>query len=343
MLILGIESSCDETAAAVVRDGKIILSSVVASQVDVHRRYGGVVPELASRKHIEAIYPVVKEALERSGVSLNGIDAIAATRGPGLVGSLLIGLSFAKALSYARELPLIGVSHIEGHLLSIYLEEDSPSFPYVALMASGGHTALYYVSDYTGYHLLGQTRDDAAGEAFDKVAKLMGLGYPGGEVISRLAEQGNPKKINLPRAIISKDSFDFSFSGLKTAVANYIRCCRENRITAPYEDTAAAFQEAVVDVLTDKTMKAALQYKVKNIVAAGGVASNRRLREALGAAAKQAGIKVFIPDPSLCTDNAAMIAVAGYHRFRKGEVSDMDLDAYSRLSPQQSTPGKADG
>ncbi|MFZ5995096.1 MAG: tRNA (adenosine(37)-N6)-threonylcarbamoyltransferase complex transferase subunit TsaD [Thermodesulfobacteriota bacterium] len=343
MLILGIESSCDETAAAVVRDGKIILSSVVASQVDVHRRYGGVVPELASRKHIEAIYPVVKEALERSGVSLNGIDAIAATRGPGLVGSLLIGLSFAKALSYARELPLIGVSHIEGHLLSIYLEEDSPSFPYVALMASGGHTALYYVADFTDYRLLGQTRDDAAGEAFDKVAKLLGLGYPGGEVISRLAEQGNPKKINLPRAIISKDSFDFSFSGLKTAVANYIRCCRENRITAPYEDTAAAFQEAVVDVLTDKTMKAALQYKVKNIVAAGGVASNRRLREALGAAAKQAGIKVFIPEPSLCTDNAAMIAVAGYHRFRKGEVSDMDLDAYSRLSPQQSTPGKADG
>ncbi len=330
MLILGIESSCDETAAAVVQDGNTILSSVVASQVDVHRRYGGVVPELASRKHIEAIYPVVEEALEQAGLSLNGISAIAVTQGPGLVGSLLVGISFAKALSYARGLPLIGVSHIEGHLLSIYLEEDNPSFPYVSLMVSGGHTALYYVSDYTNYRLLGQTRDDAAGEAFDKVAKLLGLGYPGGAAISRLAEQGNPKKTNLPRAIISKDSFEFSFSGLKTAVANYVRYCREAQVPVPYEDTAAAFQEAVVDVLVDKTMKAALQYRVKNIVAVGGVASNRRLREVLGAAAKQAGVKFFIPDPSLCTDNAAMIAVAGYHRFVRGEVSGLNLDAYSK-------------
>ncbi len=330
MLILGIESSCDETAAAVVKDGKTILSSIVASQMEVHRRYGGVVPELASRKHIEVIYPVVEEALTRAGVSLNDIEAVAVTQGPGLVGSLLVGLSFAKALSYARGLPLIGVSHIEGHLLSIYLEKDIPSFPYVSLLVSGGHTALYYVSGHTDYHLLGQTRDDAAGEAFDKVAKMLGLGYPGGEVISRLARGGNPEKIDFPRAIISKDSFDFSFSGLKTAVANYLHYCREAQIPLPYEDTAAAFQEAVVDVLVDKTVKAALKCEVKNIVAVGGVASNCRLREALSAATKTAGIGVFVPNPSLCTDNAAMIAVAGYHRFLKGQVSGSDIDTYAR-------------
>lgn len=333
MLVLGIESSCDETAAAVVQDGRTILSSIVASQVDIHRRYGGVVPELASRKHLEVIYPVVDEALKQAVGSLNDIDVIAVTQGPGLVGSLLVGLSFAKALSYVCGLPLIGVSHIEGHLLSVYLEKNPPSFPYVSLLASGGHTALYYVSDYTNYHLLGQTRDDAAGEAFDKVAKMLGLGYPGGEAISQLAQQGNPGKIRFPRATISKDSFDFSFSGLKTAVANYICYCREGNMPISYEDTAAAFQEAVIDVLLDKTMKAAWQCKVQNVVAVGGVASNYRLREALYAATREAGFNVFIPNPALCTDNAAMIAVAGYYRFLKGQVSGLDLDAYSRSRP----------
>lgn len=316
-----------------VQDGRIILSNIVASQVEIHGRYGGVVPELASRKHMEAIYAVVSEALKQAGVSLSQIHAIAATQGPGLVGSLLVGLSFAKALSYVRGLPLIGVSHLEGHLLSVHLEKDAPSFPYIGLLASGGHTALYHVSDYTRYRLLGQTRDDAAGEAFDKVAKMLGLGYPGGEVISRLAQHGNPEKISFPRATISKDSFDFSFSGLKTAVANHLRHYREAQIPVPYEDTAAAFQEAVVGVLVDKTIKAALQYKIKNIVAVGGVASNSCLREVLAKTSKKQGLDLFIPNPGLCTDNAAMIAVAGYYRFLKGLVSGLDLDTYSRHRP----------
>lgn len=333
MLVLGIESSCDETAAAVVKDGKIILSNIVSSQIDIHRLYGGVVPELASRKHIEVIYKIVKDALTQADIALSNIDAVAVTNGPGLIGSLLVGVSFAKALAFARNIPLIGVSHIEGHLLSVYLEHDTPSFPYVGLMASGGHTALYYVSGYTNYNLLGKTRDDAAGEAFDKIAKMLGLEYPGGEAISRLSENGDPQKIHFPRALLGKDSFDFSFSGLKTAVAHYIRLTKEADLPIPLEDVCASFQEAVVDVLVSKAVKALLQYGVKNVVMVGGVASNARLRSALRNAAAKENIRVFIPKPSLCTDNGAMIAVAGYYRLQKGESSNLDLDTYSRGKP----------
>ncbi|MFH1148696.1 MAG: tRNA (adenosine(37)-N6)-threonylcarbamoyltransferase complex transferase subunit TsaD [Pseudomonadota bacterium] len=333
MLILGIESSCDETGAAIVRNGKTILSSLVSSQIDIHRRYGGVVPELASRRHVEVIYSIVEDAFSEAGIDPEEIDGTAVTNGPGLVGALLIGVSFAKGFSYARNLPLVGVSHIEGHIFSIFLQENPPEFPYIGLLASGGHTALYYVSDYTMYRVLGKTRDDAAGEAFDKAAKMLGLAYPGGVIIGKLAEAGDRHKIRFPRALAGNadpDRFDFSFSGLKTALANYIRSEAGAGRSLSLEDVSASFQEAIVDVLVEKTIKAALNHDVKNIVAVGGVASNRRLRTALDAAARKAGMLFFTPDPSLCTDNAAMIAAAGYHHFRKGESSGLDLDVYSR-------------
>lgn len=333
MLILGIESSCDETAAAIVENGKTILSSPVSSQIDIHRRYGGVVPELASRRHVEVIYSIVEQAFSEAGIEPAKIDGVAVTNGPGLVGALLVGVSFAKAFSYAENLPLVGVSHIEGHIFSIFLQDNPPQFPYLALLASGGHTALYYVSDYTSYKVLGKTRDDAAGEAFDKAAKMLGLAYPGGVVISRLAEAGNRQKIHFPRALAGNadsDRFDFSFSGLKTALANYIRSEAIAGRPLQLQDIAASFQEAIVDVLVEKTMKAALTYDVQNIVAVGGVASNQRLRTAFELAAKKEGMLFFTPDPSLCTDNAAMIAAAGYHHFKRGEISGLDLDVYSR-------------
>lgn len=330
MLVLGIESSCDETGAAIVQDGKTILSNIVSSQIDIHRPYGGVVPELASRKHIETIYHIVGESLHEARVSLDQIGAVAVTKGPGLVGALLVGLSFAKALAYARNLPLLGVSHIEGHLLSIYLEEETPEFPYVALLVSGGHTALYHVSDFLHHSLMGRTRDDAAGEAFDKTAKMLGLGYPGGLTVSRLSRKGNPLRVNFPRALLDKDLYGFSFSGLKTAVANYIRSNINSEDTVPVEDICASFQEAVVDVLVQKTLKAALQQKVNSITVVGGVASNDRLREKLQCEANKEGLRVFIPRPEFCTDNAAMIATAGYHYWRNGQVSGLDLDPISR-------------
>lgn len=333
MLILGIESSCDETAAAIVENGKTILSGPVSSQIDIHRRYGGVVPELASRRHVEVIYSIVEEAFSEAGIEPAKIDGVAVTNGPGLVGALLVGVSFAKAFSYAENLPLIGVSHIEGHIFSIFLQDNPPQFPYIALLASGGHTALYYVSDYTSYKVLGKTRDDAAGEAFDKAAKMLGLAYPGGVIISKLAEAGNHQKMHFPRALAGNadsDRFDFSFSGLKTALANYIRSEAIAGRPLQLQDIAASFQEAIVDVLVEKTIKAALTYDVKNIVAVGGVASNRRLRTAFDMAARKAEMLFFTPDPSLCTDNAAMIAAAGYHHFRRGEISGLDLDVYSR-------------
>jgi N6-L-threonylcarbamoyladenine synthase len=328
MVILGMESSCDETAAAVVRDGRRVLANVIASQVDVHARYGGIVPEIASRKHIEAIVPVVLEALEQAGLSFDGLDGIAVTRGPGLIGSLLVALSTAKALAFARQLPLVGVNHLEGHVAAAFLTENPPSFPFVALVVSGGHTTIYLVEGFRRFTLLGQTRDDAAGEAFDKAANLLQIGYPGGVVIDRLARQGNPAAIAFPRAM--RESRDFSFSGLKTSLL--VRLQKRGAPFRPEElpDVAASYQEAVVDVLVEKTLRAAQQHAVSRVVVCGGVAANSRLRARFREDAATAGIEVSIPPPALCTDNAAMIAVVGDHLLAEGCRSGMDLNAVSR-------------
>ena len=329
MNILGIETSCDETAAAVVKGGTSIMASVVSSQIEVHHRYGGVVPELASRKHIEAIVPVIDEAIDKAGLSLESIDAIAVTRGPGLVGALLVGFSFAKALAYAQGIPWVGVNHLEGHINSIFLQEDPPTFPFVALLVSGGHTSIYYVSDHLSPELMGQTRDDAAGEAFDKVAKMLDLGYPGGAVIDRLAKQGDPTGIKFPRSFLDKASFDFSFSGIKTAVNRYASAHRKT-LKAQIPDIAAGFQEAVMDVLTHKVIQAAVEKGCNRIALVGGVAANSRLRDRLSHDAGSRGMRVYIPAIELCGDNAAMIAAAGYHYLKAGITSDLGDDVFSR-------------
>lgn len=329
MYILGIETSCDETAAAVVRNGAEILSSRVASQVEVHHRYGGVVPELASRKHLEAIVPVVTESVRASGLGVNQIDAIAATRGPGLVGALLVGFSFAKAYAYALGIPLVCVNHLEGHIHSVLLEPEAPPFPFVALLASGGHTAIYYVRSHTAIELMGQTRDDAAGEAFDKVAKLLGLGYPGGNVIDRLAKEGNPEKIAFARPYLNKSDFDFSFSGIKTAVHLYIgRHPSDDK--AQKADIAAGFQEAVVEVLAYKTIHAALKKGCTHIAVVGGVAANSALRHKVRLEAQKKGLRVYLPCVALCGDNAAMIAAAGYYYLKSGMDAKLSDDVFSR-------------
>lgn len=330
MIVLGIETSCDETAAAVVVDGKMVLSNIIYSQDDVHCRFGGVVPELASRRHVEAIIPVIEESLYAANLSLNEIEGIAVTQGPGLVGSLLVGLSAAKSIAYVKNIPVIGVRHVEGHISAIFLEEKNLEFPFIALAVSGGHTSLYLVHGIDNCRLLGQTRDDAAGEAFDKVAKLLNLGYPGGVVIDRLAKEGDPKAIDFPRAFLSRNSLDFSFSGIKTAVLNYVSACSAVSISDRINDIAASFQEAVVDVLVIKTLRAALNKDVKRIVLAGGVACNTRLRIRLKKMAEENGLKVFIPSPNLCTDNAAMIAVVGDYYLEKGVRSSLDMNAVSR-------------
>ena len=330
MLILGIESSCDETAAAVVVDGKEILSNIIYSQIDVHSRFGGVVPELASRRHVESIIPVIEEAMAVANLSLDEIQGIAVTQGPGLVGSLLVGLSVAKSIAYVKNVPMIGVHHIEGHISAIFLEEDNLAFPFISLVVSGGHTSLYLVHGLDDCRLLGQTRDDAAGEAFDKVAKLLKLGYPGGVVIDQLAKGGNPEAVDFPRALMYHNSLDFSFSGIKTAVLNYVRTRSEEVISDQINDIAASFQEAIVDVLVIKTLTAALSSGVNTVVLAGGVASNSRLRTRLKGMAEEKGLRVFIPSPILCTDNAAMIAGIGDYYLRKGITSSMDMNAVSR-------------
>ena len=329
MLTLGIETSCDETAAAVVVDGTTILSSVVSSQIAVHHPYGGVVPELASRKHIEAIVPVVNEALSTSGIDSKKLDAIAATRGPGLVGALLVGFCFAKSYAFALDIPWIGVNHLEGHINSVFLEADPPPFPFVALLVSGGHTSIYHVTSHTGFELLGQTHDDAAGEAFDKVAKMLGLGYPGGEVIDRLAVEGNPENIVFPRPFLKKSAFDFSFSGLKTAVLRYIQNHKDD-YKQQIPDIVAGFQEAVVDVLSHKVINAALKKGCDHIALVGGVAANNRLREKVRHDAGLKGMTVHIPSIELCSDNAAMIAAIGYHYLNDGTVSGLCDDVFSR-------------
>ena len=334
MRLLAIETSCDDTGAAVVLNGKKILSNVVSSQIAVHQKYGGVVPELASRKHIEAIVPVVTEALDRAGLTLKQMDGIAVTQGPGLVGSLLVGLSFAKSLAFAAGLDLIGVNHIEAHLSAIFLEEDPPKFPFIGLVVSGGHTSLFRVDGFGEYKMLGQTRDDAAGEAFDKVAKLLGLGYPGGPIIDELAKTGNPKAIRFPRASLGKNSMDFSFSGLKTSVVNFVKAHPE----APggfteemIRNIVSSFQEAVVDVLVKKTFQAALHQGLKKVVISGGVAANRLLRQRMEEEASEQKIRVHIPSPALCTDNAAMVGVVGYEYLKRGIRSPLSLNAFSNL------------
>lgn len=328
MLVLGIESSCDETAAAVVQDGITLRSNVIASQIDVHSQYGGVVPEIASRKHIEAIIPVIMQALDDAGVSLHDIDGIAVTRGPGLVGSLLVGLSVAKSIAYAQGLPFVGVNHLEGHIAAIFLSEQRPAFPFIALVVSGGHTSVYLVNDFGNVNVIGQTRDDAAGEAFDKAAKMLDLGYPGGVAIDRLAKKGDPAYIQFPRSM--RDSKDFSFSGLKTSLLNYIKK-REHPIKKDeLPDIVASYQEAIVDVLLEKTLRAAEDCSVKRVVVSGGVAANGRLRDRFYEKTHEKGIDTYIPPPVLCTDNAAMIAVVGENLLQKGRRDSFDLNAVSR-------------
>ncbi len=337
MIILGIESSCDETAAAVVESGRRVLSSVVSSQIDVHHKYGGVVPELASRKHIEAVVPVVEEAIRTAGISMEDLDAVAATQGPGLIGALLIGFSFAKAFAYARKIPWVGVNHLEGHICSVFLEEETPEFPFVALMVSGGHTNIYHVTSHTEYELMGQTRDDAVGEAYDKVSKMLGLGYPGGMVLDRLAADGNPAAIKFPRSWLDKKGFDFSLSGLKTSVN---RCIQLEGDNYSHEDIAASFQEAVVEVLSYKIINAARVRGCRDLAIVGGVAANSRLREKVRKDASTTGIRVHIPAIENCGDNAAMIAAIGYHNLKAGKTCGFDSDVYSRPKFRSGTKHK---
>ncbi|HLN60439.1 MAG TPA: tRNA (adenosine(37)-N6)-threonylcarbamoyltransferase complex transferase subunit TsaD [Symbiobacteriaceae bacterium] len=328
-LILGIESSCDETAAAVVAGGRRVLSNIIASQVDLHKKYGGVVPEIASRKHLEAVLPTIEEALATAGVTLQQIDAIAVTHGPGLVGALLVGLSAAKALAFATEKPLVGVNHLHGHIAANFLVENPPEFPLVCLVVSGGHTDLIYMEGHHHMELLGRTRDDAAGEAFDKVARSVGLGYPGGPQVEKLATQGDPTAVPLPHAR-TEGPYDFSFSGLKTAVLQYAQR------TGPLNDQqradlAASFQRAVTGVLAEKTLKAARAKGVRQVILAGGVAANGALRQAMREALEPHGIRLGYPAPVLCTDNAAMIAAAGHYLFEAGVRSELDLNAVPSL------------
>lgn len=329
-LVLGIESSCDETACAVLKDGTEMLSSEIASQVEEHARFGGVVPEVASRQHLMALFPLVRRAVKNAGIKLEDIDAIAVTRAPGLVGALLVGVSGAKALAYALKKPLIGVNHLEAHLMAARLEDKKPEFPYLGLIVSGGHTALYNVKGPGEFTLISNTRDDAAGEAYDKVAKMMGLGYPGGIVIDKLAAKGNKKAIHFPRAMMHKNTLDFSFSGLKTAVRQYLDENMPGEDDLP--DICASFQEAVAEVLVKKAVKAARQYQLKRWVLAGGVAANSRLRELSLETGKNNGIEVFLPKPEFCTDNAAMIAIAAYQRLKLGQSHDLRMNAAANES-----------
>ena len=329
--ILAIESSCDETSAAVVLNGREILSNVIASQISTHEQYGGVVPEGASRIHIEAISGVVEEALLKANITLEKIDAIGVTYGPGLVGALLVGLQFAKGLAFASKKPLVGVNHIEGHICANYIQHKDLKPPFISLVVSGGHTFIVHVKDYGIYEVIGQTRDDAAGEAYDKVARALGLGYPGGPKIDKLAKEGNPKAITFPKANFHEETLDFSFSGVKSAVLNYLNKCNMQNIEINKADVAASFQQAVVDVLKDNVLLTCKKKNIDTIAIAGGVASNSTLRETLINEAGKKGIKVLFPTPILCTDNASMIGSAAYFNFINGKVNDLNLNAKPNL------------
>ena len=330
VLILAIESSCDETAAAVVANGRRVLSNVISSQIALQTVFGGVVPEIASRKHIEAIDQVIDEALAESKKTLEEIDAIAVTYGPGLVGALLVGLAEAKALAYAAKKPLVGVHHIEGHICANYLENDFKP-PYVALVVSGGHSHILYVKDYHTYEILGRTRDDAAGEAYDKVARAIGMGYPGGPKIDRAAKEGNAEAIAFPRVYLEEDTYDFSFSGLKSAVLNYLNKEQMQGHEICEVDVAASFQAAVVEVLVEKTIRAAKEKGVQAVAMAGGVSSNSALRQAMQKACEENGFHLQVPNPIFCTDNAAMIGAAGYYEYCAGRRDGLDLNANPNL------------
>lgn len=331
VLILAIESSCDETAASVVRNGREVLSNVISSQIELHTIYGGVVPEIASRKHIEKINQVIEEALKEASVTLKDITAIAVTYGPGLVGALLVGVSAAKAISFATGIPLVGVHHIEGHISANYIENKELEPPFVCLVASGGHSHLIVVKDYGEYEIIGRTRDDAAGEAFDKVARAIGLGYPGGPKIDKLSKEGNPDAIPFPRAKVAENEYDFSFSGLKSAVLNYLNGCQMKGETICEADVAASFQKAVIDVLVEHSMHAVKECGYDKFAIAGGVASNSSLRAALEEACAKENLSFYHPSPIFCTDNAAMIGVAGYYEYIKGVRSGYDLNAVPNL------------
>ncbi len=332
MLTLGIETSCDETACAVIRDGREVLSNIISSQIDIHKQFGGVVPEVASRKHIESINNIIQEALDVAEVGFKDIDMVGVTQGPGLVGALLIGVSAAKAIAYGLDKPLVGVNHMEGHVCANYIEHPDLEPPFTCLIVSGGHSYLLDVKGYTDYELVGRTRDDAAGEAFDKVARSLGLEYPGGPIIDRLAQTGNKDAIDFPRVMLEKDSYDFSFSGLKTAVLNYINQQKQKGEEIIVEDVAASFQGAVLDVLVDKSFRLAEERGSKKIVLAGGVAANSGLRQMMEERGKKENVDIFYPSIELCTDNAAMIASAAYFNYQAGNVSSMNLNVVPNLS-----------
>jgi len=332
MKTLAIETSCDETSIAVIEDGRKILSNIISTQIETHKKFGGVVPEIASRMHVEVISQILKNALEKANIGLNDIDFISVTEGPGLVGALLVGMSFAKALSYSLDIPLIGVNHIKGHICANYISHKNLEPPFIALVISGGHTYLVDVTGYDEYKVIGRTRDDAVGEAFDKVARALGLPYPGGPMIDKLSKVGNPEAINFPRVYLEGNSYDFSFSGLKTAVLNYLNQMKQKNETIIIEDVAASFQMAVIDVLSEKTFRLLNATKRNKLAIAGGVAANSGIRDIFTKKALEKGIELFIPDMNLCTDNAAMIGSAGYYSYISGNKSTLGLKVDANLS-----------